>query len=60
MLVRKKWDDELIKLTNAVKTAAALARELMRIPDKETELEMVQRVSRWEAAEAELTKAQAQ
>jgi len=51
MLVRKKWDDKLIKLTNAVKTAAALVRELMRIPDEETELEMAQRVSRWEAAE---------
>jgi len=60
MLARKKWDDKLIKLTKAVKTAAALLRELMRILDEETEIKMAQRVSRWEAAEAELTKAQAE
>jgi len=34
MLARKKWVDELAKLTKAVDTAAALARKLMRIPDK--------------------------
>jgi len=57
MLARKKWDDELAKLTKAVVTAAALVRKLMRIPNEETDPEKSQRVSRWEAAEAELTKA---
>jgi len=60
MLVRKKWVDELAKLTKAVDTAAALAGKLMKIRDEETETEMAQRVSWWEAAEAEITKAQAQ
>jgi hypothetical protein len=60
MLARKKWDDELTKLTKAVVTAAALARKLMRIPNEETEPETSQRISWWEEAEAELSKAQAQ
>ena len=60
MLARNKWDDELTKLTKAVVTAAALARKLMRIPNEETEPETSQRISQWEAAEAELSKAQAQ
>jgi len=34
-------------------------RKLVRIPNKETEPETSQRISRWEAAEAELSKAQA-
>jgi len=60
MLARKKWADELAKLTKAVVTAAALVRELVKIPNKETEPETSQRISWWEAAEAELKKAQAQ
>ncbi len=32
MLSRKKWDDEMTKLTKAVSTAAALARKLERVP----------------------------
>jgi len=47
MLARKKIDDELIKLTKADKTAAALARELFKIPDEVTEIEIAQRVSLW-------------
>jgi len=55
MLARKKWDDELAELTKAVVTAAALVRELVKIPNEETEPETSQRISRWEAVEAELS-----
>ena len=60
MLTRKKWDDELTRLTKAVVAAAALVRKLVKIPNEETEPETSQRISQWEAAEAELSKAQAQ
>ena len=60
MLTRKKWDDEMSKLTKALVTAAALVRKLMKISNKETEPKMSQRITWWEAAEAELSKAQAQ
>jgi len=59
MLARKKWDDELTRLTKAAVTAAALVRKLVKIPNEETEPETSQRITRWEAAEAELSKAQA-
>ncbi len=59
MFARKKWDDELTRLTKAVVTAAALVRKLVKIPNEETEPETSQRITRWEAAEAELSKAQA-
>jgi hypothetical protein len=36
MLARKKWDDEMTKLTKAVVTATALVRKLGRIPNEET------------------------
>jgi hypothetical protein len=59
MLARKKWEDELTKLTKAVVTATALVRTLTRIPNEETEPETFKRLTQWEAAEAELKKAQA-
>ena len=59
MLARKKWDDELTKLTKAVVTATALVRKLTRILIEETEPETFKRLTQWEAAEAELKKAQA-
>jgi len=46
MFVRKKWDDKLAKLTKAVVTATALVRKLTRIPNKETEPETSQRITR--------------
>ena len=36
MLSRKKWDDEMTKLTKAVSVAAALARKLERVPRGES------------------------
>ena len=59
MLSRKKWDDEMTKLTKAVVIATALVRKLTRIPNKETEPQTSKRLSLWEAAEAELKKAEA-
>ena len=57
MLSRKKWDDEMTKLTKAVLVATARVRKLVKIPNKETEPETAQRITRWEAAEEELKKA---
>jgi hypothetical protein len=57
MLARKKCEDELTKLSKAVVITTALARKLARTPSKETEPETSKRLSRWEAAEAELKKA---
>jgi len=37
MLSRKKWDDEMTKLTKAVLTATARVRKLARTPNEETE-----------------------
>jgi len=59
MLARKKSDEELIKLSKAVVTAAALVRKLTRIPSKETDPETSKWLGLWKAAEAELKKAQA-
>jgi len=59
MLVRKKSDEKLIKLHKAVVTATALVRKLARIPSEETEPKTSKRLSLWEAAQAELKKAQA-
>ena len=56
MLSRKKWDDEMTKLTKAVVIATALVRKLARIPNKETEPQTSRRLVLWEAAEAELKK----
>ena len=44
MLARKKWDDELAKLTKAVETATALVRKITRFPNKETEPKTSQRI----------------
>jgi len=58
LLARKKWDEELAKLTRAVATASALAKRLRKPPSEETESEMAQRVSRFEAVVAAQAKAQ--
>ena len=50
----------MTKVTKAVAKATALVRVLARIPNEETEPEMTLRISRWEAAEEELTKTEAQ
>jgi hypothetical protein len=59
MLARQKSEEELTKLSKAVVTTKALMRKLARIPSTETEPETSKRLSLWEAAEAELKKAQA-
>jgi hypothetical protein len=59
MLARKKCVDELTKFSKAVVNTTALVRKLARTPGKETEPETSKRLSLWEAAEAELKKAQA-
>jgi len=59
MLARKKWEDEMTKLSKAVVTATALVRKLARSPSEETEPETSKRLTLWEAAEAEIKKAQA-
>ena len=59
MLVKKKYKNESTKLSKAVVTITALVRRLARTPSKETETDTSKRLSLWEAAEAELKKAQA-
>jgi hypothetical protein len=59
MLSRKKWDDEMTKLTKAVSVAAALARKLERVPKGESLGQTTNRLALWEAAEGELKKAEA-
>jgi len=60
MISRKKLDDKMTKWTKAVTIAAALVRKLERIPkEAETETQTTNRLHLWEAAEAELKKAQA-
>jgi len=59
MISRKKLDEKMTKWTKAVVSAAALARKLERILKEETESQTFKRLSLWEAAEAELKKAQA-
>jgi len=59
MLARKKSEDELTKLSKAVVNTKALVRKLARIPSEETEPETSKRLTLWEAAEAEIKKAQA-
>ena len=45
MLARKKWEDEMTKLSKAVVTATALVRKLTRIPNEETEPQTSKRLS---------------
>jgi len=59
MILRKKLDEKMTKWTKAVESAAALARKVERIPKEETEAQTFKRLSLWEAADAELKKAQA-
>jgi len=59
MLSRKKWDDEMTKLTKTVLTVTARVRTLARTPNEETEPQSTNRLSLWEVAETELKKAEA-
>jgi hypothetical protein len=59
MLTRKKYEDDLLKLSKAVVTATALARKLARVPSGEKDPEMARRLSLWEAAEEGLRQAEA-
>ena len=59
MLARKKYKDDMAKLSKAVVTTTALVRRLARTPSKEKEPEMTKRLSLWEAAEEDLIKAKA-
>jgi len=45
MLARKKWEDEMTKLSKAVVITKALVRKLTRIPSKETEPKTSKRLS---------------
>ena len=58
MISRKKLDEKMTKWTKTVVTAAALVRKLERIPKEEAEAQTTKRLILWEAAEAELKKAQ--
>ena len=57
MLSRKKWDDELTKLTKAVLAALARVRKLARTPSDEVEPQTTARLALWEAGEVEVKKA---
>jgi len=59
MISRKKLDEKMTTWTKAVVTATALARKIFRIPKEETVAQTTNRLHLWEAAEAELKKAQA-
>jgi len=59
MLARKKYEDEMTKLSKAVVSITALVRRLTRTPSDEKEPDTSKRLSLWEAAEAELNKAKA-
>jgi len=59
VISRKKLDEKMTKWTKAVTVAAALVRKLERIPKEETVAQTTNRLRLWEAAEAELKKAQA-
>jgi hypothetical protein len=59
MLARKKLEDDLLKLSKTVATAAALAKKLARVPSGEKDPETAKRLSLWEAAEESQAKAEA-
>ena len=59
MLARKKYEDDLLKLSKTVATATALAKKLARVPSGEKDPETAKRLSLWEAAEEALVKAEA-
>jgi len=59
MLTRKKYGDDMTKLSKAVVTATALVRKLSRVPSGEKDPETTKRLNLWEAAETELIKAEA-
>jgi hypothetical protein len=58
MLVRKKFDEDLLKLTKAVTTATALVRKLSKAPNEESGPELAKRLKLVEAAETELVRAE--
>jgi len=59
MFTRKKYLDDMTKLSKAVVTPSALVRKLARVPSGEKDPEMTKRLNLWEAAEPELLKAEA-
>jgi len=59
MLTRKKYEDDMTKLSKAVVTATALVRTLARVPSGEKDPETTKRLNLWEAVETELLKAEA-
>jgi hypothetical protein len=59
MLAKKKYEDEMTKLSKAVVSIIALVRRLARTPSDEKEPDTSKRLSLWEAVEAELNKAKA-
>jgi hypothetical protein len=58
MLVRKKFDEDLLKLTKVVTTATALVRKLSKAPNEESGPELAKRLKLVEAAETELVRAE--
>ncbi len=58
MLVRKKYEDDLTKLTKAVRAATALVTKLSKAPSGERGPEMAERLILAEAAKSELVKAE--
>jgi hypothetical protein len=58
MLTRKKYEDDLLKLTKAVRVATALVRKLSKAPIGEKGPEMAERLKLVEAAKTELLRAE--
>ena len=58
MLARKKYEDDLLKLTKAVGVATALVRKLSKAPSGEKGPEMAKRLKLVEVAETELLRAE--
>ena len=58
MLVRKKFDKDLLKLTKTVTTTTALVRKLSKAPIGESGPEVAKRLKLVEAAETELVRAE--
>ena len=59
MLVRNKFEEDLLKLAKTVTTAAALVKKLARVPSGEKDTDTTRRLGLWEAAETALGVAEA-
>ncbi len=59
MLTRKKYEDDLSKLTKAVMVATALVRKLSKAPSRKKGPETAERLKSIEAAKTELIRAEA-